>query len=323
MKSLVCTSFGTAPSIAIEERPKPLSRPGYTLIKMHAATVNQLSGQIRRGLFNKAKAPLVLSNDGAGTVEGSDLFQPGTRVAIYGGGQLGITEDGLQQEYVSVKNSHVFELPDTISLDEGAALPINYVTAYQALTRVGRIKPGQTVLISGAAGAVGHALIQLSRALGARPVAVVSSPLKAEAARKSGAAAVVDLSTEILSDVVFSLTAGQGADLAFDPVGGSLLKELIKSVRERGSVVSIGFAGGAAACLDLAEVVIHEKRLLGYDAWLETDEAVFNAFSAIRAFIEVGAVRPVIDSEWKLEEYEEAYKRLASRQAIGTILLKA
>ncbi|MBS1063677.1 zinc-binding alcohol dehydrogenase family protein [Gluconobacter wancherniae] len=162
MKSLVCTSFGTSSSMVIEERPKTLPRPGYTLIKMHAATINQLSGQIRRSLFNKAKAPLVLSNDGAGTVEDSDLFQPGTRVAIYGGGQLGVTEDGLQQEYVSVKDSHVFELPDTISLDEGAALPINYVTAYQALTRVGRIEAGQMVLISGVAGAVGHALIQLA-----------------------------------------------------------------------------------------------------------------------------------------------------------------
>ena len=323
MKSLVCTSFGAPPSMVIEERPKPLPRSGYTLIKMHAATVNQLSGQIRRGLFNKAKVPLVLSNDGAGTVEDSDLFQSGTRVAIYGGGQLGITEDGLQQEYVSVKNSHVFELPDTISLDEGAALPINYVTAYQALTRVGRIEAGQTILISGAAGAVGHALIQLSRALGAKPVAVVSSPLKAEAARKSGAAAVVDLSTEILSDVVSSLTAGQGADLAFDPVGGPLLRELIKSVRERGAIVSIGFAGGAESCLDLAEIVVHEKRLLGYDAWLETDEAVSNAFSAIRSFVEKGAVRPVIDSTWTLEEFEKAYERLASRQAIGAILLKA
>ncbi|MBO1327791.1 zinc-binding dehydrogenase [Acetobacter suratthaniensis] len=229
----------------------------------------------------------------------------------------------MQQEYVSVRNSHVFALPDTISLDEGAALPINYVTAYQALTRVGRIEAGQTVLISGAAGAVGHALIQLSRALGAKPIAVVSSPLKAEAARKSGAAAVVDLSTEILSDVVSSLTAGQGADLAFDPVGGSLLRDLIKSVRERGAIVSIGFAGGAESCLDLAEIVVHEKRLLGYDAWLETDEAVSNAFSAVRSFVEKGAVRPVIDSTWTLEEFEKAYERLASRQAIGTILLKA
>ncbi|MBS1061362.1 zinc-binding dehydrogenase [Gluconobacter sp. Dm-44] len=116
---------------------------------------------------------------------------------------------------------------------------------------------------------------------------------------------------------------GPGSNLAFDPVGGSLLKELIKSLRERGSVVSIGFAGSAEACLDLAEVVIHEKRLLGYDAWLETDDAVPNAFSAIRAFIEKGVVRPVIDSACKLEEHEEAYKRLASRQAIGIILLKA
>lgn len=322
MKSLVCTSFGASASMVIEERPKPLPRSGYTLVKMHAATVNPLSGQIRRGLFSKANAPLVLSNDGSGTVEHSDLYQPGTRVAIYGGGELGILEDGLQQDYVSVENKRVFKLPDAISLDEGAALPINYVTAFQALTRIGRIKAGQTILISGAAGAVGHALIQLSRSLGARPIAVVSTPLKAAAARKSGAAEVVDLSTQILPDVISSLTAGRGADLAFDPVGGSLLRELVKSVCVRGSIVSIGFAGGADASVDLAEIVIHEKRLLGYDAWLETDEAVANAFNSIFTFVEKGIVRPVIDSAWTLKEFEKAYQRLDSRQAIGTILLR-
>ncbi|WP_448715259.1 quinone oxidoreductase family protein [Acetobacter indonesiensis] len=309
--------------MAIEERPKLLPRPGYTLIKMHAATVNQLSGQIRRGFFDKAKTPLVLSNDGAGTVEDSDLFESGTRVAFYGGGQLGITEDGLQQEYVSVKNSQVFELPDTISLDEGAALPINYVTAYQALTRVGRIEPGQTVLISGAAGAVGHALIQLSRVLGAKPVAVVSSPLKAEAVRKSGAAAVVDLSTEILSDVLSSLTTGQGADLAFGPAGGTLLRELIKSVRERGQLCRSSFLAALNPAWIWLKSSFMKNAFCGYDAWLETDEAVSYAFSAIRIFIEKGAVRPIIDITWKLEEYEEAYRRLASRQAMGTILIKA
>ncbi|GAN59790.1 NADPH:quinone oxidoreductase [Acetobacter cibinongensis] len=322
MKSLVCTSFGANPSMVIEERPKPLPRPGYSVIKMHAATVNQLSGQIRRGLFNKAKAPLVLSNDGAGTVEDSDLFSPGTRVAIYGGGQLGSMKDGLQQDYVSVENISLFALPETMSFDEGAALPINYVTAYQALTGVGHIEAGQTILISGVAGAVGHALIELSRALGARPIAVVPTPLKAEAARKSGASAVIDLPTDTLSDVVSSLTTGQGADLALDVVGGSLLRDLVKSVREQGSIVSIGFAGGSEPCLDLAEIVIHEKRLLGYDAWLETKDTVSNAFNAILSFVQKGAVRPVIDSVWALDDFENAYKRLVSRQAVGTILTR-
>ncbi|GBQ14893.1 alcohol dehydrogenase [Acetobacter cibinongensis NRIC 0482] len=308
--------------MVIEERPKPLPRPGYSVIKMHAATVNQLSGQIRRGLFNKAKAPLVLSNDGAGTVEDSDLFSPGTRVAIYGGGQLGSMKDGLQQDYVSVENISLFALPETMSFDEGAALPINYVTAYQALTGVGHIEAGQTILISGVAGAVGHALIELSRALGARPIAVVPTPLKAEAARKSGASAVIDLPTDTLSDVVSSLTTGQGADLALDVVGGSLLRDLVKSVREQGSIVSIGFAGGSEPCLDLAEIVIHEKRLLGYDAWLETKDTVSNAFNAILSFVQKGAVRPVIDSVWALDDFENAYKRLVSRQAVGTILTR-
>lgn len=140
---------------------------------------------------------------------------------------------------------------------------------------------------------------------------------------RGDAAGDVRLSTAMRYDLFFLWHLEERrADLAFDPVGGPLLRELIKSVRERGSVVSIGFAGGAEACLDLAEIVVHEKRLLGYDAWLETDEAVSNAFSVIRSFVEKGAVRPVIDSAWALDEFEKAYTRLASRQAMGTILIR-
>jgi NADPH2:quinone reductase len=99
-----------------------------------------------------------LSNDGAGTVEASTTFARGTRVAVYGGAQLGISEDGLQQQWMVVEHKRLIELPQQLDLDEGAALPINYVTAYQALTRVGQLVAGQRVLVSGASGALGHAL---------------------------------------------------------------------------------------------------------------------------------------------------------------------
>lgn len=92
----------------------------------------------------------MLSNDGSGIVEQSEQFNRGTRVAIFGGGQLGITEDGLQQQLVLVENKRIIQLAPDFTLDEGAALPINYVTAHQAMTRVGRVQPGQVVLISGA-----------------------------------------------------------------------------------------------------------------------------------------------------------------------------
>ena len=321
MKALVVTQFGSSPQMGIQERDKPSPREGFTLVKMHAATVNPLSNLVRTGKVDMAKAPMVLSNDGSGIVEQSGRFIAGTRVSIYGGAQLGITEDGLQQQWVLVEDKRIIALPDNFDLDQGAALPINYVTAYQALTRVGRVTRGQKVLISGASGSVGHALIQMTIALGAFPIAVVSTAGKVARARQSGALVVIDLSAQNLREAVLEATDGQGADLAFDPVGGELLGQMLSAVRARGAVVSIGFVGGVTASLDVADVVVHEKRVLGYDAWLETDEDVSHAFQALNRFIVEGLLKPSIDSKFPLQQYDAAYQRLASRKATGTILL--
>ncbi|WP_449433357.1 quinone oxidoreductase family protein [Pseudomonas putida] len=322
MKALVATHFGTQPEMAIEDRPMPTLKPGHSLVNIHAATVNPLSHQVRSGNVAAARAPRVLSNDGAGTVEASTTFARGTRVAVYGGAQLGISEDGLQQQWVVVEDKRLIELPQQLDLDEGAALPINYLTAYQALTRVGQVVAGQRVLVSGASGALGHALIQTVLALGAVPIGVVSSSRKVEFAQRSGAVEVIDLATQPLKERVLAVTDGQGADLAFDPVGGELLGHLVGALRTRGALVSIGFAGGTSASLDVTDVVIEEKRILGYDAWLETDADVAAAFAAIRGFIGKGLLRPVIDSSYSIEEHASAYARLASREATGSILLR-
>lgn len=322
MKALVATQFGSSPQMAIQERPEPIPQDGFTIVKMHAATVNPLSSQVRSGLVAAAKAPLILSNDGSGIVIHSARFKPGTPVAVYGGGQLGITEDGLQQQVVLVDDKRIIELPEAIDLNEGAALPINYVTAYQALTRVGKVTRGQKVLISGASGALGHALTQTAIALGAIPIGVVSSSEKVQRAQQSGAAMVIDLSSQDLRETVLDATNGKGADLALDPVGGALLGQLLRSLCTRGAAVSIGFVGGAVADLDVADVVIYEKRVLGYDAWLETDADIAAALEQIQCFVAEGLLRPFIDSTFPLEQFESAYERLASRKATGTILLR-
>jgi NADPH:quinone reductase len=117
---------------------------------MHSATISQLSNTIRRGELGAAKAPLVLGNEGSGVVEESGRFKPGTRVAIYGASELGITQDGLFQQWVLVEDKRILELPDILNWDEGAALTVNYLTAYQALTRIVKLQKDQKILISGA-----------------------------------------------------------------------------------------------------------------------------------------------------------------------------
>lgn len=322
MKALVAKQFGTQPVLQIEDRSIPQVKPGFTLVKMHAATVNPLSNQIRLGGVPAARAPLILSNDGSGIVVESDQFKQGIPVAIYGGGALGITEDGLQQEYALVENKWVVELPVDTDLNVAAALPINYVSAYQAISRVGQLKKGQTVLISGATGSLGHALIQLVNALGATPIGVVSTSGKIANALESGAKHVVDLSSQDMISTVMDLTEGKGVDLAFDTVAGQVLGQLMKCLKTRGAVVSIGFAGGFTSEIDIVDVVVYEKKLLGFDAHLETDEDVEQVFEVLKVLLEKGKIKPRIDSVFQIEAYEEAYQHLTSRQAQGTILLQ-
>ncbi|MCC8457082.1 quinone oxidoreductase family protein [Photorhabdus aegyptia] len=168
MKAIVMHTTGSAPVMNIELRDIPQKRGGTSLVRIHRASINQLSNTIRTGAFGDTPLPLVMGNEGAGIIEESDIFARGTRVAVYGGGQLGITEDGMFQEWVVVDNRRIMALPDSITLDEGAALTVNYLTAWHAVNRIAKVQAGETVLISGATGSVGHALIQTARAAGAR-----------------------------------------------------------------------------------------------------------------------------------------------------------
>lgn len=322
MKVLVAKNLGPSAWFEIEERAIPTPRQGHTLVRMYAATVNPLSNLVLTGRVPSSIAPLVLSNDGSGMVMQSNRFKAGTKVAIYGGGQLGITEDGLQQQFVLVEDKRLVEIPADYSLEYAAALPINYVTAFQAMTRVGDVKKGQLVVIAGATGSVGHALIQIANALEAIPVALVSTTDKAIHAKQAGAHHVINLSQQDMHEEIRRLSENRGADLVFDPVGGELLGQLIKTLRPRGTAVSIGFVAGTEGKIDIPDLVVEEKRLLGYDAWMETDDDVAAAMKSLQDYIASGQVRPNIDSIYAMQDFTAAYNKLNSRTAKGTILLK-
>lgn len=321
MRAVVVKKYGNPPEMVIEERAKPAPKDGFTLVRMHAATINPLSNFVRKGELGSTKVPLVLGNEGSGVVEESDRFKPGTRVAIFGGGTLGVTQDGVFQQWAVVESKRLVALPDTLNWDEGAALTVNYLTALGALKRSAKLQRGQTVLVSGATGGVGHALMQATKALGGHPIALVSSPEKALRAQQAGAEAVIDLSSENLAEAVQGLTNGRGADIAMDPVGGPLLGQMMRSLAHRGRLVSIGFTGGKESLLDLVDAVVHEKSLVGYSVTFVSDEELAWAFDDLAALAEKGPLKPVIDSTYAMEDFERGYSRLTSRQAVGSVIL--
>ncbi|MFB9952878.1 zinc-binding alcohol dehydrogenase family protein [Rhizobium puerariae] len=321
MKAIVVKKFGNPPEMVVEDRHQPVPKDGFSLVRLHAATVNQLSNTLRKGEMASAPAPLVLGNEGSGVVEAGARFQPGTRVAIYGGSVLGITRDGLFQQWALVEDRRLLALPDNLNWDEGAALTVNYLTAYLALTRIAKVQPGQVVLISGASGSVGHALVQVAKALGGRPIGIASSAVKAERVRAAGAFEAIDLSTQDVGEAVHALTDGQGADVALDPVGGSLFGQLLQALRPRGTLVSIGFTGGKQAEVDVVDVIVNEKSLIGYSLHAEPDETAAQALVDIGKLAAQGLLKPVIDGTYLIEDFEQAYSRLTSREAVGSVIL--
>ena len=322
MKAIVTTKFGPTLQMAVMERQPPQLKEGHSLIRMRAATINQLSNSLRMGAIDAASPPLILGNEGSGVIEQSDRFPAGTRVAVYGGGTLGITEDGLYQQWAVVDDSHIFALPAALSFEEGAAFPVNYLTAYLAATRTAKVGAGQYALVSGATGSVGHALLQVLNALGARPIALVSTPRKATHALMAGAYAAIDLSRQGLADEVARLTDGKGAELAFDPVGGNRTGEMMRSLAAGGLLISIGFTGGQRAEIDLVDVLVNEKGMRGYTVHAESAPAVQDALQTILDMAAEGKLKPVIDSSYPMQGFEEAYTRLTSREAIGSIVVQ-
>src|SRR3954452_12843987 len=198
--------------VEVRDVPDPTPGPDEVLVEVHAVGVAFPDLLLSRGEYQlKPETPFTLGVDFAGTVVSGPGFEPGQRVA-------GVGPYGNAAELTACHRGSVFALPDALTFDEGAALPMNYLTAQFALAERGSLRAGETVLVHGAAGGVGTATIQVAKGYGARTIAVVSSEEKAEVARSAGADETVLL--DGFRDAVKDLTGGKGVDVVVDVVGG-------------------------------------------------------------------------------------------------------
>jgi NADPH2:quinone reductase len=213
----------------------------------------------------------------------------------------------------------VFALPGSLSYDEGAALPMNYLTALFALQHRGDVRPGQTVLVHGASGGVGTASIQVARGLGARTIGVVSTPAKAAVARTAGADDVVLL--EGFKAAVADLTAGRGVDVVLDVVGGDAFTDSLRCLAEGGRLLVVGFAAGQG----IPEVKVNrlllgniDVRGVGWGAFaLSRPAYLAEQWATLTEMVESGAVRPLVDASYDLDGFARALVDMDERRTIG------
>jgi NADPH2:quinone reductase len=302
------------------EVPDPVADDGNVLIEVHAAGVTFPEVLQTRGQYQiKPELPFVPGSEVAGVVRSAPAgseFGAGQRVAGFPG-------LGGFAELAAVDPQFVLPLPEGISFEQAAGLPMNYLTAQFALVRRGRLQAGETVLVHGAAGGVGTASIQLAKALGARVIAVASSHAKLDVARAAGADVAV--AVDGFRDAVKELTGGRGVDLVVDPVGGDRFTDSLRSLAPEGRLLVIGFTGGEIPTVRVNRLLLNNISVtgVGWGAFaLPRPGFVREQWDALLPHIASGALNPPISVAYELDDAGEAIAALEERRVAGKIVVK-
>jgi NADPH2:quinone reductase len=319
MRAARVTRLDGPTSVTVDEVDEPVAGEGELVIDVHEAGVNFPDVLLTKGLYQyKPDLPFVLGSECAGVVRsapGGSRFRPGDRVAAF-------TLNGAFAEVVTVAEPFVFPLPDSVSFTKAAALPMNYLTVHFALVRRGRLQPGETVLVHGAAGGIGTAAIQLAKALGARVIAVVSTPEKGEVATAAGADDVV-LADGFLEQVR-ALTAGRGVDVIVDPVGGERFTDSLRCLALEGRILVIGFTAGEIPTVKVNRLLLGNTSVVGVAwgaFWTQGTEYLREQWADLVPLLEDGRLDPPISSSHDLSDVVEALREIDERRAAGKVTL--
>lgn len=306
--------------------PAPIGTPGHVIIEVHASSINPVDYKIRQGLspWLSPDMPAVLHSDVAGVVVdvGANVthFKKGDEVYGCAGGFKG--NGGALAEYMLADTRLLSHKPRSLTMVESAALPLVAITAYEALVKRAQLKPGQTILIQGAAGGVGHIAVQLAKHLGAKVYATVSSPEKLSLVEKYGAIGI-NYKKNTVQDYVQAYTEGKGFDVVMNTIGGPSLADALIACASHGVVVGIS----SSSTYDLSPM--HKKglslHLVFVPAPLITGigrEQYGDILEKIAALVDKNLVRPHIDHVFSFSDVGAAHTYLESKPMMGKIALK-
>src|SRR3954447_11255989 len=318
MRAVQITSLDGPSALEVNDVDEP-SGDGMVLIDVHAAGVTFPEVLQSRGEYQlKPELPFIPGSEVAGVVRSAPAGaegQAGQRVAAFPG-------LGGYAEVVAVPRGMVFPLPDAVSFEAAAALPMNYLTVHFGLVRRGRLQAGETVLVHGAAGGVGTAAVQLASALGATVIAVVSTEDKIATAKEAGAHDVVLV--DGFKDAVKDLTGGRGVDLIVDPVGGDRFTDSLRSLAREGRLLVIGFTGGEIPQVKVNRLLLNNISVVGVGwgaFWMPNPGYLQEQWADLLPLLEAGKLEPVLGRSFPLESASDALLELDERRATGKVLL--
>lgn len=330
MKAVRFHELGGPEVLRLEEVPVPEPGPGQVRIAVRAAALNHLDLWVRRGLPIRIEMPHVGGSDVAGLVDalgaGVAGWSLGDRVVVHpllpparAGGEpriLGEHLNGGFQEALVVDAANLRRVPEALSFEQAAALPVAFVTAWQMLVGRAGLQAGETVLVQGAGSGVGTAAVQIGRLLGARVIAATSSRVKQEGVRALGAHDVIDYREENIYRRVLALTGGRGADVVFEHVGPATFEASVLSAARGGRIVVCGATTGRTARLPLPFLFARELSVLGVTL------GPIEVLDRVLAHAADGRLVPVIDRVLALEACREAQEWLEGGRHFGKVVLR-
>ncbi|WP_337187421.1 NADPH:quinone oxidoreductase family protein [Phenylobacterium sp.] len=308
--------------VAVREIARPEPGPSEVRVRVRAAAVNFPDLMQTRGEHqHKPDLPFIGGLEMAGEVDavgpGVTAFRPGD--AVCSGGR------GVFAEYVVLPAAILQPKPARLSYGEAAGYPVAYLTAYVALVRAADARPGEWVLVHGAAGGVGLAAVDLARAMGCKVIAASASDEKlAVIGREYAPDALVNV-TEGFRERVKALTGGRGADVIYDPVGGDIFDESVRCIAFGGRILSIGFTSGRLPTLPVNIALIKGFSVHGVRAGeygRQFPEKGRENTAAIWRLAEEGRVKPRVHAEYPLDRWREAYETLAQRKVVGKTIIR-
>lgn len=327
MLATVITRPGGPDVLALRDLPDPEPGAEQILVRVRASALNRADLLQRRGAY---PAPPGAPADVPGLEYAGEVaaLGPGAREWRVGDRVYGLVGGGAHAEYVVVHERTAARVPDGLSWAEAAAVPEAFITAHDALVTQAEARPGETAIVHAVASGVGLAALQLARAAGLRVLGTARTAAKLERARELGLDAGLALPDDVapLAAFVHDRTAGRGADVALDLVGGPYVNATAQALAERGRLIVIGLLAGRSGELDYGTVLRRRLTIRGTVMRarpLEERIATTRRFAAeVGPLLATGAVRPVIDSRFPLAELARAHERLEGNATYGKVVIE-
>lgn len=321
MKAALCKSLEGSQSLTIEDVAAPVPTATQALIAVKAVGLNFADTLITRGKYQyKPELPFSPGAEIAGVLEGAPAecaLKPGQRVMAY-------ANWGGAAEKAVVEANLLVPIPDAVSDTIAAGLTVTYGTAIHGLKDRGRLKPGETVVVTGAAGGAGQAAVEVAALMGARVIAVASSPDKLEAAKSAGARDGILYPGRDLKIAVRDLTGGRGADVIYDCIGGDAAEPLLRALAWNGRFLVVGFAAGEIPKIPLNLLLVKGVEMAGVfwgEAIRRNPQDHVESMRELLTWVAEGKLKPRTHGVFPLERITEALAVLEARAAQGKVVV--